>query len=106
MDFLWISFCCFVCWLLALVGLAGGFASWVGLLVWWFMLISLIVCSPLGVCGVGCRWLGRVVCDVRVVSCRLVEVGFACFGFVWWDCGLFCVLVLVLCVVCKLGGCV
>lgn len=52
MDFLWISFCCFVCWLLALVGLAGGFASWVGLLVWWFMLISLIVCSPSG-------WLWR-----------------------------------------------
>lgn len=54
----------------------------------------------------GCRWLERVVCDVRVVSCRLVEVGFACFGFVWRGCGLFCVLVLVLCVVCKLGGCV
>lgn len=54
----------------------------------------------------GCRWLERVACDARVVSCRLVEVGFVCFGFVWWDCGLFCVLVLVLCVVCKLGGCV
>lgn len=34
--------------------LGGGFAGWVGLLVWWFMLISLIVCSPSGWlrCGV------------------------------------------------------